>query len=114
MQMTTHDLGSDTVKIDLDGRLDTVGAGAIELKFTVASVTAGKHTIVDLSGVEIITSMGIRLLVSTAKSLRAKHHKKFVVLNPQDVVATALRDTGIDQILPIAGSLEEAQGLVSA
>lgn len=111
MKMTVHELADDRVRVELDGRLDTVGAGEIEMPLTLATVTRARHTIVDLHRVELLSSMGIRLLVSTAKALKSKQ-RKLVLLSPQVPVETALHDTGIDKILPITHDAKAAASLL--
>ncbi len=113
MEMNFVDLDSGIRRIHLTGRLDTAGVGAIETRFSaVASGRAG-GTIVDLSGVPFLASMGIRMLVSCAKSAAARGGR-MALFAPQPLVAQSLRDTGIDQIVPIAADEPRALELDTA
>jgi len=57
------------VKVGLVGRLDTPGVDAVEPRFTAAVVPRGALAVVDLSGVEFIGSLGLRMLITIARAL---------------------------------------------
>jgi anti-anti-sigma factor len=99
--------------INLSGRLDIVGAGEIETKF--AGYCAGEkvRVVVDLSKVDFLASIGIRLLVLTAKSV-ASRGGKMVLLNPIPEVHSVLELTGIPAIIPIYSRLESAETVLMA
>jgi anti-anti-sigma factor len=73
-------------------------------------VAPGRNTIVDLSDVMLITSMGIRLLVTAAKSLGARD-RRLVLLGPRGVVDEFLRATDLYSVIPMAKTLDEAERL---
>ena len=52
----------------LRGRLDTPGVDRVEAKFTSAVVPEARNTVVDLSEVAFIASMGLRMFIGLAKS----------------------------------------------
>jgi anti-anti-sigma factor len=103
---------SDTLThVALDGRLDAAGVGRVELRFTSHVAARRKPTIVDVSSVEFIASLGIGMLISTARTLAA-HGVTIVLLSPQREVAKMLRASSIDTIIPFADSRDEALGLL--
>ncbi|MBF0516675.1 MAG: STAS domain-containing protein [Nitrospirae bacterium] len=56
----------------VSGRIDTVAAPEVEKEIN-KTIESGKHKIViDLSGTEYISSSGLRVLLGTAKGLKAK------------------------------------------
>ena len=59
-----HDNVGDVRKVVLVGRLDTAGVDLVETKFGAAIVPNGKNTIVDLTQVTFLASMGIRMVIS--------------------------------------------------
>ena len=59
-------------RIVLSGRLDTPGVDQVETQFVAAAVPPAKNVVVDLSRVTFISSMGIRMLVSVARSLQQR------------------------------------------
>ena len=55
------------VKVGLVGRLDTPGVDAVETRLTAALVPRAARAIVDLSGVEFIGSLGLRMFITIAR-----------------------------------------------
>jgi len=74
-----HDNVGDVRKVVLVGRLDTAGVDLVETKFGAAIVPNGKNTIVDLTQVTFLASMGIRMLISTTRALSRKGGKLVMV-----------------------------------
>jgi len=99
--------------IKLNGRLDIIGAGAIETKFTGYCAGDNIRVIVDLSSVDFLASIGIRLLMLTAKSL-ANRGGRMVLLKPTPDVRGILEITGIPAIIPIYDSPESAETVLLA
>lgn len=101
----------ESTRVALSGRLDIAGVDAVGLRFT--SLTSGKRkpTIVDLSRLEFIASIGIGMIVREAKAL-SLHGARMVLLEPSELVAKALRATSIDAVIPIAGDLDDAKRLL--
>ena len=67
MELQVSELG-EVKKVALSGRLDTAGAGLIEASFAAQIVAPGKPTVVDLSEVAFLASLGIRMIIGTAHS----------------------------------------------
>jgi anti-anti-sigma factor len=91
----------------LSGRLDVVGLHEVDVKFHALTAARRKPALVDISGLEFITSLGMGMLISCAKSLQ-RHQVRMVLLNPKPLVEEALRAVGIDQVIPIVKTQEEA------
>jgi len=87
------------------------GAQAIDLKFAVLTASQRTVSIVDLSQVEFLASMGIATLVRNAKAARLRDGN-MVLLNPPASVAKVLTTMRIDQVIPICYDLNEACTLV--
>lgn len=100
-------------KLALQGRLDATGVAEIESSFTASVVPAAKHAIVDLSGVEFVSSMGIRLLIMTARSLRAKK-ARMVVFGARPLVKESLESVAIGSLVPFATTESDALGLLAS
>jgi anti-anti-sigma factor len=107
MQIRHEEIESDIGLIYLKGRLDIMGVEKIELKFTAFSSTQRKSVIVDLSDVELMNSVGLGMLISNAKTLRA-HGKKMVLLKPDPHVQTVVEMAGVHELLPIEHDLTKA------
>jgi anti-sigma B factor antagonist len=112
MNIESENLNDDVRKISLAGRFDIEGAQQIDLRFT--GLTANqKAVVVDLAGVNFLASIGIRTLVLAAKAI-AQRGGKMVLLNPDDNVTKVLEMAGIDTLIPISRSLEDALSAVRA
>jgi anti-sigma B factor antagonist len=97
----------DLTHLGIKGRMDIMGLEGVELKFTAHTVSRRKPTLIDLSGVEFIASLGLRLLISAAKGLK-RHGAKMVLLNPQPSVENVLTASGFDEIMPISHNYDDA------
>jgi anti-anti-sigma factor len=93
--------------VALSGSLDVKGVGEIDVKFNACTVGRQRPTIVDLSEVVFVASLGLGMLVNAAKGLD-KHGQKMVLLNPQEMVAQVLEAAGITRNVPIVNSLDDA------
>ncbi len=93
--------------VRLSGRLDVPGVQEIDLKFTVYTSTQRLPVIVDLEKVTMITSMGLAMLVTSAKSLKP-HGIPFILLNPQPQVEKVIQLSGLENLLPIEKDLSSA------
>jgi anti-anti-sigma factor len=87
-------------KVGLVGRLDTPGVDAIETRLTAAVVPAGARAIVDLSGVEFIGSLGLRMLITIARAL-TRRSGKMVLYAPRGFVAEVLETASLGDIIPV-------------
>lgn len=113
MEIHYSELDKDIRLIKLNGRLDIIGTGVIETKFTGYCSGDQVRVVVDLSAVEFLASIGIRLLMLTAKSI-ATRGGRMVLLNPIPEVQSTLEITGIPAIIPISSTLESAETVLLA
>jgi anti-anti-sigma factor len=111
MEITVSDFGELGKLVTLIGRLDILGAEKIDLPL---AVVAGSRTniVVDLDGVDFIASIGIRHLVLAAKTV-ARNSRTLVLLNPKPLVSDVLTTAGLQTILPIVRSKQEAEAVLS-
>ncbi len=90
----------------------TVGAGKIELPFATLAGSR-QNVVVDMTAVEFIASIGIRHLVMAADALwRASC--RLVLLDPTPLVTNVLVNTGLEDILPIVRSEDEARAVFAS
>ena len=113
MELRYGELNNDIRSIKLIGTLDVIGAGEIETKFSGDCAGNKVRVIVDLSEVDFLASIGIRLLMLTTKSF-ASRGGRMVLLSPVPEVQNVLGVTGIPAILTIYASLESAETVLSA
>jgi len=102
MNLDVDELAPEIRRIRLTGRLDMKGTGEIELRFTGLTSTDAKRVLVDMSQVEFLASIGMRLLVSCAKA-NAARGGKMVLFGTTAMVREALETAGIDTLIPVLG-----------
>jgi anti-sigma B factor antagonist len=107
MQITIADVDGATKRVTLVGRLDIAGAGVIELPLAAAAGTGG-NILVDMTGVDLITSIAIHHLVKAAKAV-ARRAGRLVLLGAKPAVAEVLVVAGLEQVLPMVQSESEAR-----
>ncbi len=111
MELQYSELENGIRLIKLLGRLDIIGAGQIETKFAGYCAGDKAHVIVDLSEVNFLASIGIRLITLTAKSL-ASRGGKMILLKPMPEVHNVLEITGIPSMVPVYSYLESAETIL--
>ena len=111
MELNVSELDIRITLIRLNGRLDITGVNQIETKFAAHCGGESPRVIVDMSNVSYLASIGIRLLVTNAKSLRARSGK-MVILNPIPDVMNVLEITDIPSIIPVYSQLESAEAVL--
>jgi anti-anti-sigma factor len=77
------------------------------LRFTAALVPRAARAIVDLSKVEFIGSMGIRMFITVARAL-AKKQGKLILYAPQALVKEVFDMVSLDEIIPVKADLVSA------
>ena len=112
MELQYKEVGPIRV-IKLIGNLDILGVGEIETKFAGYCAGDGARVLVDLSEVDYMASIGIRLLTINAKSL-ASRRGRMALLKPNANVKNVLEMTGIPSIIPMYDSLESAEAVLLA
>lgn len=113
MDITVTEIDQASRCIRLDGRLDAAGADQIGIRFTAATASSGQHALVDLAAVTFIASMGIRLLISSARTLNVKG-AKLVLFGANPAVQEVLEQAAIDQLIPLVATEQDALAQVNA
>lgn len=108
MELQYSELDNRIRLIKLTGRLDILGVGEIETKFAGYCSGESPRVLVDLSGVEYLASIGIRLLTINAKSI-ASRKGLMVLVKPTPEVRNILEITGIPSLIPVYEGLESAE-----
>jgi anti-anti-sigma factor len=98
--MTITDGAGGILEVALGGRLDTPGVAQIELRFTASLVPRAARAIVDLSKVEFIGSMGIRMFITVARAL-ARKQGKLILYAPQPLVREVFDTVSLGEIIPV-------------
>ena len=111
--MEVTEVGDKITKVRLKGRLDTPGVDQIETRLVATLVPGGKSAIIDLSGVEFVASMAIRMLISLARGLRQRQ-AKLALYGMTSLVQETFESVTLSAIIPIAADETEALHLVSS
>lgn len=113
MDIEVIELQNNVNCLRLIGRMDSAGVDRGEIKFNAAAVAPGRDALIDLSGVTFLASMGIRMLITGARSLKSKG-ANVVVFGAQEMVQSVLDNVALDQIIPVAADQEQALVLLAA
>jgi len=109
MKVEVVQLDSNIQHVILEGRLDVDGTQAADLRLNALAASQKGNFLVDLSGVSILASIGIRLLITVARAQKGRGGV-LVLCSPQPAVKKALMSAGIDHLVPLYESLDQARG----
>jgi anti-anti-sigma factor len=93
--------------------MDTTGAEKAEARFFALFAPRARNTVFDLTRVSILTSMGMRLLISGAKTAQAKGFRA-VLVAPAGPVRDILDHGGINELIPIVNDGDAARKLLQS
>ena len=111
MQLNVIRADESITHLAMLGRLDIQGVNEIQDRFVFQTVTRHKATLVDLSEVTFIASLGMGMLIGAAKTLQ-RHGVRMVLIAPRELVLHALETAGIDRVIPIVRAEDEALQLL--
>lgn len=112
VKVDISDLENGITKVVLEGRLDVKGALSVDGTFNTLAQEKNK-ILIDMAGVSFLASLGIRTLITACKAV-AEKGGDMVLLNPQDNVEKVLTSSGVNTVIPIAHSLDEATGILNS
>jgi anti-anti-sigma factor len=113
LKIEVEERGKDRVVVRLVGRLDAESADGCGKELAPLSQGGAKQLVLDLGGLEYISSLGLRVLLSAKKAM-AGRHGQLVLANPQPPVKKVL---DLAEILPatdIFQSIESADIFLDA
>ncbi len=100
-------MNNGLLKISLGGSLDAPGAMGIEEQFQNRLKEQGGSVIVDLSGLEYMSSYGLRMLLMAAKALHDQGGA-LMLAAPKTHVMDVIRVAGYDTMFPVYQTVDEA------
>ena len=107
LEITITKFSCGAVRLILVGDLDLFGAERLDLPLATLA-GAGGDVVVDMTRLRGIASIGIRHLVSAARTL-GRHRGRLILLNPSPVVTDMLMNTRVDNLLLIVRTEDEVQ-----
>jgi anti-anti-sigma factor len=110
MILQTEAINEQASRVVLSGKLDIVGAETVSVPLATLS-NSNRGLIIDMSAVTFLASIGIRHLVSAARTL-SRRNGRLVLLKPTQMVVEVLKTSGLTDILPIVMTDEEALAVI--
>ena len=107
LDVTSRHFGN-VVAVAPVGRVDQAGSGALETALApLWSHADVAGVVLDFTGVEYISSVGLRVLMIAAKQMRARH-ARIAVTGLRPVVAEIFAISRFDKVLEVFPALREA------
>ncbi|MGE4221136.1 MAG: STAS domain-containing protein [Alphaproteobacteria bacterium] len=106
MHMQVDDIDGGVTLVKLDGALDLAGADSIDLRMSTLAESR-KRIVLDLEKVTYLASIGLRTLISNARTVKGRGGRLAVFNSPVNVTKV-LRTSGVDQIIPLCGTMHDA------
>ena len=103
--------GEDAVRYELSGRLDSASVEQIEAKLTASARGRPGNVMFDLQQVSFVGSLGIRMLISTARTLQ-REGRRLVLVGVQPQVMDVFETVALSELIPIAANPDEATQLL--
>tara|TARA_R110002049_G_scaffold145418_1_gene307751 strand:+ start:218 stop:568 length:351 start_codon:yes stop_codon:yes gene_type:complete len=103
----TDSLQDNIQIVHASGKLDTLTAKAFELHLKKYVDDGQGALLVDMGGIDYVSSFGLRSLLIIAKQM-APFGRKFVLFSPNPTVMEVLRVSGFLQIIQVARDKAEA------
>jgi anti-anti-sigma factor len=107
LKVEIADSADGLVNVTLIGRLDTPAVERIEPDLVASLVPRGARAIVDLSRLEFVGSMGLRMFITLARTL-AGNNGKLVLYSPQPWVNVTFTTAALHSIIPVCGNAASA------
>lgn len=95
------------VLVSVTGRMDAVSSPEFEKEISSLIDEDNVNFVIDLAGLDYISSSGLRSILVTAKKLKGKNGR-IMLASLQAVVREVFEISGFSTIIPIYESVEEA------
>jgi anti-anti-sigma factor len=107
MEVIVSQVGEYSV-VSLNGRLDATTAAAFDVEARKIQDAGKTKIVVDMAGLEFVSSAGLRSLLTLAKAVRPAGEVRFACVRP--AVKDVLAISGFTSIFKMFSSVEEAAG----
>jgi len=107
MKTSVETAGAVTI-LHLSGRLDTKGASDLEKEIQTILPSVAKHLLLHLKDVDYVSSSGLRVLLSAAKSLK-QQEKSLALAHLQEQVREVFDLTGFSGLFAVFTTIEEGK-----
>jgi anti-anti-sigma factor len=113
MKVEIADTADGLVNVTLIGRLDTPTVERVEPQLVASLVPRGARAIVDLSRLEFIGSMGLRMFLTMARELE-RNNGKLVLYSPQPWVNMIFNTATLHSRVPVHPDAQTAAAAARA
>jgi anti-anti-sigma factor len=100
-------IDNDLVSVALAGRLDSMTAPEVEQRLLARATAASVNLVLDLSGLDYISSAGLRVILMVAKRTKAAQGQ-FVLCGMKEQIRTIFEVSGFLTILRVVERCEDA------
>jgi len=107
MEIREERLEGDLVVVALAGRLDPTALAAVEERLGAAAAPPTRGLVLDLSGVDYLSSAGLRVLLVAGKQLHARR-ATLALCGVQQYVKQILDIAGFSTLFPLCPSRDAA------
>lgn len=111
MQVQTEERGGVSI-LALTGRMDATTANIFEEACRALLNAGAKKIVVDLGGIEYISSAGLRVILTMVKASKGMA-ATLAFCSMQTMVAEVFRISGFSSMLPVYAARDEAVGALS-
>ena len=109
MSISFNDVGENLRKIIITGRLDIPGTDSVAAKLEALTAEPKKAVVVDLSSLRFLASIGIRSLITSAKTVQRRGGKMVLVIGDNSSVAMSLESSSVNLLIPTFKNAAEAE-----
>jgi anti-sigma B factor antagonist len=113
LDIEVNAIGEKLVKVTIAGRLDAGGVDRIETRLLASLVPNANNAIIDLSQVDFVASMAIRMFISAAKSLRQRR-AALALYGATAMVNKVFETVSLQTVIPVCSTEAEALAAVSS
>lgn len=111
MEMLDQPRTDGITHVVLRGSFDMKAANDLNLRMHTIVAARRQPAVIDLAGVDFVSSIGMGLLVACATSLR-RHGLKLALAGPTGMVRDALVAARLEAMMPIVDTADDALALV--
>jgi anti-anti-sigma factor len=112
MSISFQDVGEDLRRITISGLLDMEGTEALSAQLMELVEAPKTGVVIYLTNVRFLASVGIRILVASAKAVQERGGKLVLVVSPGSSVAMSLEATGVNAFIPVFANSTDAEKAV--
>lgn len=108
LNVTVSEVNAGTTLCVVAGEIDLLTGPGLRQRLTDAINAAPAHLVIDLSGVRLLASIGLSILVEILDVQEAAGYHLALAVGKNRAVVNALKTTGLDQVFDLHDAVAEA------